>query len=80
MSVQYVAAASQKVTCPMVTGVVPAVTVAVSVTTLPEEIVVTALPAEVTPRVVVVTTELAAAGSAANSNVANRTCTLPFGR
>jgi hypothetical protein len=75
MSVQYVAAASQKVTCPMVTGVVPAVTVAVSVTTLPEEIVVTALPAEV-----VVTTELAAAGSAANSNVANRTCTLPFGR
>src|ERR1017187_9670030 len=53
MSVQYIAAASQKFTCPIVTGVVPAFTVAVSVTTLPAATVVTVLPPDVTARVVV---------------------------
>jgi S-adenosylmethionine/arginine decarboxylase-like enzyme len=51
MSVQYLAAASQKFTCPGVTGVVPVVTVAVSVTTLPEATVVMTLPPEVTASV-----------------------------
>jgi hypothetical protein len=54
MSVQWVAAALQKLTWPTVTGVVPASTVAVSVTTLPEVSVVTALPPEATASVVVV--------------------------
>ena len=39
MSVQSVAVASQKFTCPGVTSTLPAITVAVSVTTLPDAIV-----------------------------------------
>jgi hypothetical protein len=46
--------ATQKFTCPTVTGVVPAIIVAVSVTALPEATEVTALPAEVIARVLVV--------------------------
>jgi hypothetical protein len=61
MSVQLLAVASQKFTCPGVTGVEPASTVAVSVTTLPEATVVTVLPAEVTARVVEVTDFVCAA-------------------
>ena len=55
ISSQYSADASQKFTSPGVTGVESASTVAVSVTTLPDTTVVTALPAVVTARVVVVT-------------------------
>jgi hypothetical protein len=54
MSVQYAAVASQKFTCPVVTKGVPAFTVAVNVTTLPEATVVTTLPPEVAARVVTV--------------------------
>jgi hypothetical protein len=54
MSVQYSAVASQKFTSPVVTGVVPAITVAVSVTTAPDATVVTALPLLFTASVVVV--------------------------
>jgi hypothetical protein len=54
MSVQYVTVASQKFTCPIVSAVVPALTDAVSDTTLPEATVVTELPPEVTARLVVV--------------------------
>jgi hypothetical protein len=61
VSSQWVAAASQKFTWPTVTGVIPAFTVAVSVTTLPETTVVTTLPSELTASVVVVTTCAAAA-------------------
>jgi choline-glycine betaine transporter len=46
--------ASQKFTWPGVTGVAPEVTIAVSVTTLPEATVVTALPPDVTVMVVFV--------------------------
>lgn len=46
---------------------VPAITVAVSVTTLPEVTVVTALPPEVTASVVVVAVPVAPAGSPASS-------------
>jgi hypothetical protein len=52
MSSQYVAAASQNRTCPVVSGVDPALTAAVRVTTLPETMDVTGAPAEVTVRVV----------------------------
>ena len=41
MSMQYASVASQKFTCPVVKDVVPAVTVAVSVTTVPDVTVVT---------------------------------------
>ena len=51
---QYFAEASQKFTCPVVNAVDPAFTVAVSVTTVPEAIVVTGADAEVTASVVVV--------------------------
>ena len=51
---QYFAEASQKFTCPRVTGIFPARTDAVRVTTLPEATVVTACPAEVTASVVMV--------------------------
>ena len=47
MSRQYAAVASQKFTCPVVNDVVPDVTVAVSVTTVPDVTVVTGLPAAV---------------------------------
>jgi hypothetical protein len=47
MSVQYVAAPSQKLTCPVVTAVAPAVTVAVRVTAPPDGTVVTTLLPEV---------------------------------
>ena len=56
MSVQYGADASQKFTCPGVTGASPAITVAVSVIALPEVTVFTALPRDVTPSMVVVGT------------------------
>jgi hypothetical protein len=52
MSVQCVAVASQKFTVPVVTGVVPDATVAVSVTRLSETTVVTELPPEVIVRIV----------------------------
>ena len=64
MSVQYVAVASQNFTCPIVAGVVPAITVAVNVTTLPDSTVVTAPPPDVTARVVVVAAGAAQAGTA----------------
>jgi len=54
MSVQDLADESQKFTWPVVSGVVPAVTDAVRVTTLPEFTVVAALPSDVTVRVVLV--------------------------
>jgi hypothetical protein len=54
MSVQKAADASQKFTCPGVTGIPPAFTVAVSVTTLPDATVVTAAPPDVTESIVVV--------------------------
>jgi hypothetical protein len=57
MSVQYFAVASQKLTCPVVTAVLPAFTVAVSVTTLPDVTVATVVPPDVTARVVVVGVE-----------------------
>ena len=48
------------VAVPTVTGVVPAITVAVSVTTVPEATVATALPPDVTASVVVVAAGVAA--------------------
>ena len=54
ISVQYFAEASQKFTCPVVTGTAPAWTEAVRVITLPEVTVVTVLPPEVSTRDVVV--------------------------
>jgi hypothetical protein len=62
MSVQYFAIASQKLIWPGATGVLPAVTVAVSVTTLPDVTVVTAFPAEVTASAVAVVAGDAQAG------------------
>jgi hypothetical protein len=56
MSVQYDADASQKLTWPGVTAVLPSLTVAVNVIALPEVTVVTVLPPDVTPSVVVVAT------------------------
>ena len=61
MSVQYAAVASQNFTSPGVTGVVPASTVAVRVTTLPEATVVTPAPPEVTDSVVLVVVVVVAA-------------------
>jgi hypothetical protein len=52
--VQYDLDASQNRTWPVVTGVLPAVTVAVSVTALPDETVVCAFPPEIVSRLVVV--------------------------
>src|SRR5277367_4255464 len=63
MSVQNLAVASQKLTCPGVTGVLPAITVAVRVTTLPGATVVTAFLPEVTDSVVTVGAGAAHAGS-----------------
>jgi hypothetical protein len=63
MSVQNLAAASQKLTWPGVTGVLPAITVAVRVTVFPCATVVTASPPEVTDSVVVVGAGAAHAGS-----------------
>jgi len=54
MSEQWGAAASQKLTWPAVTAVLVNVTVAVSVTTLPETTEVTPLPPDVTAKVVLV--------------------------
>jgi hypothetical protein len=62
MSVQYFAVASQKLTWPGATGELPALTVAVSVTTLPDVTVVTGFPAEVMDNFVVVVTGDAQAG------------------
>jgi hypothetical protein len=62
MSVQYFAVASQKLIWPGAAGVLPAVTVAVSVTTLPDVTVVTAFPAEVTASPVAVVAGDAQAG------------------
>jgi glutamate racemase len=52
MSMQYLADTSQKFTCPVVNVVVPAVTEAVSVTTVPEVTVVTGSPATVVASVI----------------------------
>ncbi len=54
--------ASQKLIWPGATGELPAVTVAVSVTTLPDVTVVTGFPAEAMDNVVVVVTGDAQAG------------------
>jgi hypothetical protein len=54
MSVQYVAAASQKLTSPAVTAVPPAATVAVNVTTVPDGTVLTVAPFDEIATVVVV--------------------------
>ena len=54
MSMQYCAGAWQKLTCPRVTGVVPALTDAIRVTTVPEPTVVTTLAFDFTVRVVLV--------------------------
>ena len=67
MSVQYVAVASQKLTCPTEIAEAPAFAAAVGVTTVPETTVVTALPPEVIVSVVVV-----AAGVAENSGKAKQ--------
>src|ERR1700686_400930 len=63
MSVQDFAVASQKLIWPDATGVLPAMTVAVNVTTVPDVTVATAFPAEVTDSVVVVVAGAAHAGS-----------------
>jgi len=52
--VQYFADASQKFTCPVVNVVVPAVTAAVSVSTVPDVTVVTGRPATVVASVITV--------------------------
>jgi hypothetical protein len=54
MSSQYVAADSQKFTCPVVTTAEPFVTAAVSATTVPNAIEVVVFPDEVTVRAVAV--------------------------
>jgi hypothetical protein len=54
MSVQYFADASQKLTCPVVTEAVPTSTAAVRVTTVPVVTEVTALPLDLTVRLVTV--------------------------
>src|ERR1700679_77085 len=61
MSVQYFAEALQKLTCPAVTTLPLAFTVAVSATTLPEGTEETRAPSEVTARVVAVGDAFAAA-------------------
>src|SRR3984893_3581591 len=63
MSVQEFAVASQKLICPGATGVLPVMTVAVSVTTVPDVTVAAAFPAEVTDSIVVVVAGAAHAGS-----------------
>src|ERR1700688_2184453 len=63
MSVQDSAVASQNLIWPGATGVLPVMTVAVSVTTVPDVTVATAFPAEVTDSVVVVVAGAAHAGS-----------------
>lgn len=74
--------ASQKFTWPVVSCVIPVVTVAVSTTTLPAVTVVTALPPEVTARVVLVDGLLADAGTVdsmiAASNVREQPVTKPL--
>jgi len=55
---QYVAVASQKFTCPVVNDVVPAVTMAASVTTVQDVTVVTGLPAAVIASVTAVASPL----------------------
>jgi hypothetical protein len=73
MSAHNVVDASQKFTCPTVTGVAPAATVAVSVTTLPNATEVVALSPELNASVVVVAVcALAAAGIPAISAARNR--------
>lgn len=59
MSVQYFAAASQKSTRPAISSTLPALTVAVSVTTVPAFTVVTAASPAVIDKVVVVGSEAA---------------------
>src|ERR1039458_4441614 len=65
MSEQAFAVASQKFTCPGVTGAPPALTVAVSVITVPGATTVTATPPAVTASVVVVAAPWAKAAEAA---------------
>jgi hypothetical protein len=76
MSVQCDTVASQKFTCPVVTADVPALTVAVNVITEPDATVVTELPADVTPKVVVVVSgppkPKAAIGTKANPNTTGK--------
>src|ERR1700731_48423 len=75
MSVQDFAAASQKVIWPGATGVLPVLTVAVGVPTVPDVTVATAFPAEVTDSVVVVVAGAAHAGSSPThwTNMTTRT-------
>ena len=79
MSSQWAAVAPQNATCPVVTGAVPAATVAVSVTTVPDATVVTALPLLVTVSdVVVAEAARAIAGQlAAIIHTSARSSTLP---
>jgi hypothetical protein len=71
---QYFADASQKFTCPAVSAVLPAMTVAVSVTTLPAGTEVTGLPADVITSVVVVAAGAAHADDVvAQNNIARAT-------
>src|ERR1700692_1269569 len=63
MAVQDFAVASQKLIWPGATGALPAMTVAVSVTTIPDATVVTVFPAEVTDSIVVVVAGAAHTGS-----------------
>src|SRR4051794_10646535 len=66
MSVQRVAEASQKYTCPGVTGAPPEVTAAVSVTTVPDATELTGVLPEVTVSVVVVAVLVAALADCAD--------------
>src|SRR5271155_2775043 len=82
MSVQYLAFASQKCTCPGLTALPPAVTFAVSVTAVPDATMVTGLPAalivsDVTVAVFVSAVALRAA--AANCNKKKTAATAPLG-
>jgi hypothetical protein len=68
MSVQDFAVASQKLIWPGATGALPVMTVAVSVTTVPDDTVATAFPAEATDRVVVVVAGVVAGAAHAGTN------------
>ncbi len=80
MSVQWATDASQKLTCPTVMGIEPALTVAVRVTTLPCCTVATVLPFEVSARVVAVAAGAAETGCAMPQNVRKTTPARTAGR
>ena len=85
MSMQYAAVASQKFTCPVVNDVVPAVTVAVSVTTVPDVTVVTGPPAALIVSVIAVDALVCAAAgfhgpNSATANVPHHATNLKWRR